>query len=144
MKGKSTTFEQFGVASVLPGLTYAIELLTEQRDTLLQHLKQLQEPQSVTPTKTLLLSNTRRKASPYWEAMSPEERSAEMIRRRKVTHKAIAEKIDYKKVAKKNAAKYAALPEKVKQERIAKMLASRAASQAAKKQQLNGASAAQA
>lgn len=69
-------FDQFGRASVIPGLAYAVELLQASLDDLRNTLNGLNEK----PIK----GTSSKKMKEYWSNMTPEERSIEMKRRLKL------------------------------------------------------------
>lgn len=86
-------FARMGMAAMMPGMVYMIELMQEQLDQLRAMIGMVQpEPQApIRVTNKLLerhddgtLTYKKRRAKgagSYWDKLSPEERSAEMQRR---------------------------------------------------------------
>ena len=69
---QQTNFEQMGKAALIPGMQYMLDMMQKQLDEFRAALN------GVSKIKE-------RKPNTYWQSMTPEERSAEISRRHKVT-----------------------------------------------------------
>jgi hypothetical protein len=85
MKAKSN-FEKFGMAALIPGMQHMIDLMQKELEYMRMAISTTDietdiEEIKFKPKKTKLSKGI----STYWAKFTPEERSAEMRRRRKVT-----------------------------------------------------------
>ena len=74
MKHEDDTYTQFGMAAIIPGWQYAIDLLQQQLDAFRADLAARQQKPGSKP-------NTNSGALQYWARLTPKQRAAEMLRR---------------------------------------------------------------
>ena len=81
-----TSYEQMGRAALLPGMTHMVELMQKHLDEFREQLADLQQNGDAKrgPGRPVGVPLGRPQLNRYWASMTPEERSAEMTRRRAV------------------------------------------------------------
>lgn len=79
----TTKYEQMGIAALLPGMTYAIELVQKQLDEMRGQLEVIMSGGG-TARKVGRPKGSTSASRNGWAGMTPEERSAEMRRRQMV------------------------------------------------------------
>lgn len=144
-----TKYEQMGIAALLPGMTFAVELIQKQLDEMRAQLTGIvfsAEKRAVGRPKG---SKNKRMAAggQSWAGLTPEERSAEMKHRMALAKKNKAAQQaapvngkDPKYVAAGKAA-WTSRSKKAQREHIARMKAALAAKRAAQAKHVNGAAA---
>jgi hypothetical protein len=135
MKDATTTYAQMGMASLLPGMQYMVELMQKQLDEMRDHLAALQNggaPKRLgRPPKSAVAADSvraarRSGASGAWANLTAEQRSEEM-KRRQAVGRANAKQADRKNGA---ATRWANLTKKARAEMLVKMQAGRRRNQA--------------
>ena len=81
---KSSNWERMGLAAMVPGMQYLIELMQAELDRMRDMLAGAAETQPRKAPSSGLNTKGKPVGDSYWASMTAEERSAEMLRRRAV------------------------------------------------------------
>ena len=92
-----TKFGKFGLAALLPGMQYMLDLMQKELDQYRQALQETEEKPKSTRKPVVQLVNGKENDKltgprSYWYKMTAEQRSAEMARRMKVRDKNLAKR----------------------------------------------------